>query len=208
MEKQFSKSIINRIPLYLQDLKTQEEQEKNTSSVIIAQRLGLGEVQVRKDLNLIAGNGKPKIGYNIKDLINKIESLINVDTDTIIIGAGKIGEALAYYQGFSEFKFNIVGIFDNDIEKIGKTIANKTIMSVERIKEFCADNKVKLGILAVSSENAQLVCDELIESGIKGILNFTNTKLNLPANIKIRNIDVAAILATLIIEINTDKENQ
>lgn len=202
--KNIPKSVIERIPLYLNYLNyLVKKQTEMISSTRLAMDLGLGEVQVRKDLNLIAGNGKPKIGYYVIDLKTKIERLISqYDTnDVIIIGAGKIGKALAMYDGFEENNFSIVGLFDSDPSLIGKSINNHPILSLDELKKF---SHVKIAILAVPAEVAQSICDQLVAVGIKGILNFTNQKLIVNDDIKIRNIDIAALLTILSIEINNN----
>ena len=121
--KTIPKSVIERIPIYLNYLNKIDE-DGLISSTTIAQQLGLGEVQVRKDLNLITGKGKPKVGYQVSNLKSDLNKLIFDDKliNVVIIGAGKIGSALAKYHGFNENSFKIVGIFDNSPEKIGRTI--------------------------------------------------------------------------------------
>lgn len=202
--KNIPKSVIERIPLYLNYLNyLVKKQIEMISSTRLAMDLGLGEVQVRKDLNLIAGNGKPKIGYQVVDLKNKIELLISQygTNDVIIIGAGKIGKALAMYDGFEENNFRIVGLFDSDPSLIGKSINNHPILSLDELKKF---SQVKIAILAVPADVAQSICNQVVAVGIKGILNFTNQKLIVNDNIKIRNIDIAALLTILSIEINNN----
>ncbi len=202
--KNIPKSVIERIPLYANYLKCLEKKQiEMISSTKLAMDLGLGEVQVRKDLNLIAGNGKPKIGYYVTDLKTKIDTLIGQSgtNDVVIIGAGKIGKALAMYDGFEENRFSIVGLFDNDESLIGKSINNHPILSIDELTNF---SKVKIAILAVPADVAQSVCDQVTAVGIKGILNFTNQKLIVNDDVKVRNIDIAASLAILSIEINNN----
>lgn len=200
VKKTITKSVIERIPIYLNYLNKIDESGL-ISATILAKKLGLGEVQVRKDLNKISGSGKPKIGYKVIDLKNDIKKLMNQEenTNVIIIGAGKIGMALYNYIGFQKNHFSIVGIFDNNPTKI-----NNNVMSINNLEEFCKTKKVDLAILTVSSENAQIICDEISKIGIKGILNFTDQKLNIPDDIKLRNVDIVAELIALAIEINNN----
>ena len=136
--KTIPKSVIERIPIYLNYLNKIDE-DGLISSTTIAQQLGLGEVQVRKDLNLISGKGKPKVGYQVSNLKSDLNKLIFDDKliNVVIIGAGKIGSALAKYHGFNENSFKIVGIFDNSPEKIGRTINDKKILSIDEMSTFC-----------------------------------------------------------------------
>ncbi len=203
--KTIPKSVMERIPLYINYLKKQDDDAIDTiSATIISQELGLGEVMVRKDLNLIAGNGKPKIGYKVKDLKNRIENLINNNKviDVIIVGVGKIGEALVRYKGFEAHGFHIKQIFDNDVIKVGTMIENYQINSMNNLESYCQENNISMAIIAVNSESAQLVSNRLVQCGVKGILNFTNTFLVTPDNIIVRNIDIASQLMILSLEIN------
>lgn len=200
VKKTITKSVIERIPIYLNYLNKLDESGL-ISATILAKKLGMGEVQVRKDLNKISGNGKPKIGYKVIDLKNDIKKLMNQEenTNVIIIGAGKIGMALYNYIGFQKNHFNIVGIFDNNPTKI-----NNDVISINNLEEFCKTKKIDIAIIAVSSENAQSICDEIVKIGIKGILNFTDQKLNIPEDIKLRNVDIVAELIALAVEINNN----
>lgn len=201
------KAVIERVPLYLDYLdKLIDNDNEMVSSKMISQDLGLGEVQVRKDLNIISGKGKPKIGYIASDLRNDLESLIRNEekTNVVIIGAGKIGEALANYNGFKKYGFNIIAVFDNDLNKIGKKISDKAILSIDMLKVFCLENDVEIVMLAVPSKETKNVCDILKESRIKGILNFTKSKIDIQENICVRNVDMASLLIMLAVEINNN----
>lgn len=205
MEKRMPKSVIERIPLYLNYLeKIKSQNIKVVSSKIIAEDLGLGEVQVRKDLNLISGNGKPKIGHQTEELIKDIEQLIfnNKKLNVIVIGAGKIGEALVRYKGFDQHGFNVLGVFDNDTTRIGEHIGDIKINSIDELQTFCNNNIIDIGIITVPSNVAQEVCDKLIANKVKGILNFTNQKLNTNNLAAVRNVDITSLLTMLAIEIN------
>ena len=207
-EKKIPKSVIERIPLYADYLnKLIKNNIGMISSTTISQEIGLGEVQVRKDLNFISGKGKPKIGYNTIDLRNDVEELIHSEkyTNVAIVGAGKIGEALANYSGFKESGFNILAIFDNDKSKIGKNISGKPVLSDEELNNYCTENNIEMIMLAVPSGEAQNICDNIKNDVVKGILNFTNKKLNVNENICIRNVDIASLLVMLAVEIRNKK---
>ncbi len=206
--KKISKSVIERIPLYLNYLeKVNEENILMISSKTISDNLGLGEVQVRKDLNLISGNGKPKIGYVLKDLKQDLEQLIRSEqyTNIIIIGAGNIGEALARNFQYEKPQFRLIGIFDNDSHKINSCISNIIIQDINTLASFCEHHRIDIAIICVPGDNAQDVCDIVVKNNIKGILNFTNTYLNVNKNINIRNVDITSLLTMIAIEINNNK---
>lgn len=207
MEKKIPKSVIERIPRYLTCLEKLKSQGiMVVSSKTIAEEIGLGEVQVRKDLNLISGNGKPKIGHLTNELLNDIETLIFNDKmlNVIVIGGGKIGEALVRYKGFDQHGFKFIAVFDNNTTKIGQKIDDLEITSIDKLKDFCNHTKVDIGIITVPSSNAQDVCDKLIDCNIKGILNFTNQKLNVHEQAFVRNVDITSLLTMLAVEINNN----
>ncbi len=205
--KKIPRSVVERIPRYLNYLNhLVNEDVKMVSSKMMATDLNLGEVQVRKDLNLISGNGKPKIGYVTMELKTDLERLVRTNevTNIIIIGAGKIGEALVNYQGFKDQGFKVIGIFDNDKSKIDKTFGDLHVQSIDNIQKFCMENNVQIGVLAVSSDSAAEVCQLIANCGIKGILNFTNQKLDVDEKISVKNVDITSLLTMLAVEINNN----
>lgn len=207
-DKKIPKSVIERIPLYADYLdKSIKNNVETISATTISQEIGLGEVQVRKDLNVISGKGRPKVGYNTMDLRKDVEELIRSErhTNVVIVGAGKIGEALANYNGFEESGFDILAVFDNDNNKIGKSISKKPILPDEDLNKYCTDNNVEMIMLAVPSDEAQNVCDSIKSESVQGILNFTKQKLNVSENICVKNVDIASLLVMLAVEIRNKK---
>lgn len=205
MEKKISKSIIERIPLYYNYLESFKNDDM-ISSRKVAMELGLGEVQVRKDLNLISGNGKPKVGYQISELKSDIEKIIhqNKFTNVIIIGAGKIGCALANFEGFKKDNFNLIGIFDNDLKKIGQNVSGLIVKNIDELSLFCKENQVSLAILSVPSFSVKDVSLKLEETNIKGVLNFSNAKVENNNRMCVKNVDIVSLLMMLAVEINNN----
>lgn len=205
MEKKISKSIIERIPLYYNYLDSFKNDDM-ISSRKVAMELGLGEVQVRKDLNLISGNGKPKVGYQISELKSDIEKIIhqNKFTNVIIIGAGKIGCALANFEGFKKDNFNLIGIFDNDLKKIGQNVSGIIVKNIDELSLFCKENQVSLAILSVPSFSVKDVSLKLEETNIKGVLNFSNAKVENNNRMCVKNVDIVSLLMMLAVEINNN----
>ena len=205
MEKKISKSIIERIPLYYNYLDSFKNDDM-ISSRKVAMELGLGEVQVRKDLNLISGNGKPKVGYQISELKSDIEKIIhqNKFTNVIIIGAGKIGCALANFEGFKKDNFNLIGIFDNDLKKIGQNVSGLIVKNIDELSLFCKENQVSLAILSVPSFSVKDVSLKLEETNIKGVLNFSNAKVENNNRMCVKNVDIVSLLMMLAVENNNN----
>lgn len=197
--KKISKSVLKRLPGYLAYLKNMPENSPpHISATALAGALGMGEVQVRKDLAMVSDGGRPKIGYLREALIDDIEQFLGYDntTDAVLIGAGKLGQALMAYKGFDEYGLNILAAFDAR-PKIDKTDEGKPVYNIERLTQFCHANKVLMGIITVPAESAQEVADQLIACGIKAIWNFAPTHLDVPAGILVQNENMATSLAVL-----------
>ena len=198
-EKKISKSVLKRLPGYLNYLKSMPETAStHISATALANALGMGEVQVRKDLAMVSDGGRPKVGYLRERLVDDLERFLGYDntTDAVLIGAGKLGRALMAYNGFSEYGLNILAAFDAR-PKAEKTEDGKPIYPVSKLPQFCRTHKVLMGIITVPAEGAQEVADQLIAGGIKAIWNFAPTHLDVPAGILVQNENMATSLAVL-----------
>ena len=198
-KKTISKSVLKRLPGYLSYLKSlPDSAPANISATALANALGMGEVQVRKDLAMVSDGGRPKIGYLRESLIDDIEQFLGYDntTDAVLIGAGKLGQALMGYKGFDEYGLNVLAAFDV-APKMERTDEGKPIYPIEKLVPFCRAHKVLMGIITVPAEAAQSVADQLIAGGIKAIWNFAPTHLDVPANILVQNVNMATSLAVL-----------
>lgn len=193
-----TKPTLSRIPKYLNYLKSVEKTYEFISSQTIASELNLGVVLVRKDLFIISGEGKPKIGYNVEGLIIRLESLLGYHEveNTVLIGAGKLGMALYNYEGFEEYGLKIVAIFDTD-EHYQKQDLSTKLSNILDLRDICLNNSVNVGIITTPAAQAQKVCDALIKAGIKGILNFAAVHLNVPPTVTVQNMNIATTLALL-----------
>ena len=189
-------AMMNRLPLYLDYLLNLETKGvENVSATVLAKDMGLGEVLVRKELSVISGKGKPRIGYKTSSLIKDFDNFLQVDTTTkaVIVGAGKLGRALLGYNRFNKFGVDILAAFDSDIDKID----NKKIYSMNRLKTFIKDNKVKIGIITVPKENAVEVYETLVDAGVKGIWNFAQVILKKKVGVIVKQQNLALSLAHL-----------
>lgn len=188
---------LGRLPKYLRILKKmQMENINNVSSTSIAKELGFNPIQVRKDLAGVSKtDGKPGVGFVVNDLIDDIEDFLNINhsRDIIVIGAGRLGQALMNYSGF-ENKVKVIRAFDCDKSKCD----GKRIFSMSGLKSYVKKNNINVAIITVPKEAAQSVCDTLIDCGIKIIWNFAPMNLRVPDGIKIKNEDLSASLAVLL----------
>ena len=199
MEKKVSKSVLKRLPTYLAYLKGIQDADKPyISATALAGALGMGEVQVRKDLALVSDEGRPKIGYPRDLLIEDIEQFLGYDntTDAVLIGAGKLGQALMGYDGFDSYGLNILAAFDANPDATNPQAA-KPIYHISQLESFCRSHKVLMGIITVPKNHAQQVCDQLIACGIKAIWNFSPVHLEVPDNILVQTENMATSLAVL-----------
>lgn len=197
--KEISKAVLKRLPGYLNYLKSiPDNASPYISATSLAAALGMGEVQVRKDLAMVSDGGRPKVGYLRENLIDDISQFLGYDntTDAILVGAGKLGQALLGYIGFEAYGLNILAAFD-EMPQSDFTDDGKSIYTMDKLESFCRNNKVLMGIITVPAQFAQQVCDQLIVCGIKAIWNFAPVHLDVPSNILVQNENMATSLAVL-----------
>ena len=194
-----SKATLGRLPSYLEFLRNlPPDKVPYISATAIAKHLGLGEVQVRKDLAAVSGAGKPKLGYVTADLVEKLEDFLGCNqlTSAVLVGAGKLGRALLQYDEFEKYGVKISAAFDSNERAI--SLGTKTeILPMNQFEYFCKTQNIKLGIITVGEGSAQAVCDQMVKSGITAIWNFAPCKLNVPAGILLQNENLALSLAHL-----------
>ena len=199
MDKKISKSVLKRLPGYHAYLKSiQNSDSPYISATAIANALDMGEVQVRKDLAMVSDGGRPKVGYVREHLIEDIEQFLGYDntTDAILVGAGRLGQALLGYNGFDEYGLNILAAFDIRPETKRKD-SGKPILPLDQMVPFCQEHKILMGIITVPTEFAQEACDRMIQAGIKAIWTFAPTHLDVPDHVMVHNENMANSLAIL-----------
>ena len=187
-----------RMPIYLRGLLLLEKPREIISSQELADFLGVHPWQIRKDFSYFGILGTPGVGYKVKKLSKQIKKILNLNINhkAVLVGAGNLGAAILAYPGFKIYGFEITAVFDNAPKKIGQKIANLNIRDVAKLS-LIKRQKVDLGIIAVPRQWAQEVADNLVKSGIKGILNFSPRRINVPKKIKVFTIDIAMDLARL-----------
>ena len=191
---------VRRLPGYLRLLyELQARGRDAVSCTHIAEELDLVSVQVRKDLAITGIVGKPKVGYQIHELIEAIETFLgwNNTKDAFLIGAGSLGAALLGYEGFKEFNLNVLAGFDVDPSKIGTRIHDKDIFPMSRFPALVKRMHVLIGILTVPAAVAQEVADLMVEAGVRAIWNYTSVRLRVPESVVVEDVKLAASLAVL-----------
>jgi len=183
-------------------------QKKNTiSSSEISELTGIPSNQIRKDLAYFGEFGKRGIGYAISDLISALKKILGSSKtrEIVLAGVGNLGEALLRYKGFQKRGFMITDVFDNDPDKIGKKINGIIIHDINSLQSIVKKRKIKVGIITVPAQNAQVVANHMIAGGIKSILNFAPAILTYPHNIKIDTIDISIELERLVYFLTSKK---
>jgi redox-sensing transcriptional repressor len=200
-ELKIPEATVSRLSVYSRYLTGVEEQGiVNISSGEIAEGVGGTPAQVRKDLAYFGEFGTRGVGYNVKQLNQEIMGILGLKKgwNMILIGAGNLGSALSQYRGFQTRGFNIVAVFDNDMNKVGLKLNGLPIYAVNQMAEFIDNNDISIGIITVPSEYAQDIADILVETkNIKGILNFAPVVLTIPEEIAVRNVDLSVNLEVL-----------
>ena len=196
--KKISKKLLMRLPVYLEYIKALPDYVAHISSPQLADALGLGEVLVRKDLAKVSSGGRRRIGYAREILIRDIEAFLNANsvTHAVIVGTGKLGQALLDYSGFEECGMDILAGFDICPPRKRSSLG-KPIHSDDKLSEFCRDHDVRIGVITVPKDQAQSVCDQLISCGIRAIWNFTPAHLCVPDYVVVQSANLSISLAAL-----------
>ncbi len=200
---------LNRLPLYYRYLLEAREQRLTVvSSEMLGDAAGVPAAQVRKDLGYLGEFGRPGIGYDVAEMQRRLAELLGLATEreVIMVGAGRLGSAIAAYPGFATYSLCIVAMFDQDPSKVGTKVGSLEVMDVKDLPLFVQERGIQMAILAVPSSAAQTVANQLAAAGIKAILNFAPVKLELPSGIVVSNEDLAARLATLSFRMTHGKE--
>ena len=203
---EISERVVQRLTEYLSILKEARKQDNEINSIELAKIMNTTSAQVRKDLSTFGEFGVRGKGYDVDKLIEIITEILGIDkiNNIIIVGHGKMGEMLSSNLDVLGEGFKIVGIFDKDINKIGKIAANDLIVQdIRNVGEFIknmkndSNTKIDMAILAVVKEQAQIAAEGLVKKGISAILNMTTYKLELGENVKVVDMDISAKLQEL-----------
>lgn len=182
---------------YLEDLDTRGQQ--TASSDELAHLCGTTPAQVRKDLSFFGSFGKRGLGYPVHELTAHLREILGLEREwkVIIVGAGKIGAALANYRGFRQRGFTIVGVYDNDPKKVGQPWGEAIVRSMDELPRDVAREDASIAVLAIPSENAQAVVDLVVNAGVRAILNFAPAQITVPPQVSLKSVNMAMELEGL-----------
>ncbi len=200
MEK-ISEFTTHRLSIYLRCFTTLEEEGAETaSSKLLAERFNLNSAQIRKDLAYFGQFGVRGVGYPVRDLKQRISSILGLDSlhKVCVIGGGNLGMALAEYGGFLQHGFSVAAVFDNSPMKIGTKCRNGVpIYDIRDLGEIVRAQGIEMAMIAVPSEAAREVCESAFDAGIRAILNFSPVRLAPRPGTKIQSIDLSISLEGL-----------
>jgi redox-sensing transcriptional repressor len=191
---------IRRLSVYTRCLlQLEEDGVKTISSEELAERFNLNSAQVRKDLAYFGEFGVRGIGYYVSGLKAELQRILGLDREwqVALVGFGNLGSALFHYKGFVRQGFRIAVIFDDDPQKAGRTVDGVQVLSLKELAQEAKGRNLQIGIVAVPAEAAQAVAERLVAAGVKAILNFAPTRLKVPKDVRLQNVDLSIELETL-----------
>ena len=191
---------IYRLSIYQRCLERLKENGlKTVSSNALAKAAGVKSTQLRKDLAHFGQFGTRGLGYNVEALVEVITGVLGTNSllPVILVGVGNLGAALLRYKGFVKEGFEISAAFDADPNRAKLVKANVPVMEVSLMAQFVNENNVKIAILAVPSETAQEVANNLVKAGVQALLNFSPTVLKTPVDVTVNSVDLALELEHL-----------
>jgi redox-sensing transcriptional repressor len=198
--KRIAESTVRRLSIYLRFLEEFEERGLATvSSEELARRGGTTSAQVRKDLSFFGSFGKRGLGYSVPELSAALREILGLKREwrVVIVGAGKIGAALAQYRGFRQRGFNILAVYDTNPDKIGRSLEGIEIRDMKRLEADVAHEHPEIAVIAIPGEGAQEVLDRIVRLGIKAVLNFAPVQLHAPADVTVKAVNMAMELEGL-----------
>ena len=203
--------IISRLPVYYQYLKSLQNSTKEyISSEELAELTGLSSSLIRKDLSYFGTFGRKSYGYDVYCLFQQISIIMgfNYKKKIILIGAGQLGQALAYNKGYLERGYELISIFDKNPKLVGLVVNDIEIKNIDNLERFMENNKVDVAALTVPGAAAQKITDRLVAAGIKAIWDFTEVPLDIPDDILLEEQLINEGLCKLSVKMNQQRINE
>jgi redox-sensing transcriptional repressor len=192
---------VARLPMYLRSLLDLAESRGalTVSSEELARLAGVNAAKVRKDLSYLGSYGTRGVGYDIEYLLYQISRELGLTQDwpTALIGIGNLGRALASYKGFAERGFAITALFDVSDDIVGSEVGGMIVRHLDELKEAVVQEGLCIGVVTTPPAAAQEVAEHLVDAGIKSILNFAPTHVNVPPDVNVRKVDLSVELQIL-----------
>lgn len=200
-------AVIRRLPKYHRYLRELMDKDVDRiSSKELSEIIGFTASQIRQDLNNFGGFGRQGKGYEVKHLYNEIGKILGLNKryNTVIVGAGNLGQALAKYSSFSKFGFDLIGIFDVNPKVVGLRINDVPVMDMDELESFSKKENIDIGYICTNSNSAQEVADALVKGGVSAILNFAPIDLKVEEKVTVENVHLLDNLLTLTYFLKSD----
>lgn len=198
--EKISELTTNRLSVYLRCLNELAAQgAKSVSSDGLAKKFHLNSAQIRKDLAYFGEFGVRGVGYYVDDLRTQLTKILGLDKQhsVAIIGAGRLGTALADYYAYAQTNFTVSAMLDADHRKIGLSVGGVEIFDIMKLREIVEKHRIDVAVIAVPAEFAREVLELIIDSGIKAVMNFAPVPLRAKGEVKIKNVDLTISLESL-----------
>ncbi len=198
--RKVSDSTVRRLSLYLRIVREIRARADTTvSSESLAEVAGLTSAQVRKDLSLFGNFGVRGKGYDVGALESALREILGLNRawSAVVVGAGRLGSALTAYPDFAQQGFRILALFDSDPAKIGHRFGEAEVLPMEQLEPFARREGVTIGIVATPASAAQEAATRLVAAGIRGILNFAPTRIEVPRGVNLRDVNLSIELEGL-----------
>jgi len=192
--KHVAPSTIRRLSLYLHFLQMCAEAERPTvSSRALAEAGGATPAQVRKDLSFFGSFGRRGVGYPVRELAEHLREILGLDRSyrVVLVGAGRLGAALAHFEGFRERGFEIAAVYDTDPAKVGAALDGLTVREGAALEADLAAQPADIGVIGVPPAEAQAVADRLVKAGVRALLNFAPVHLAVSAGVSVKHVNLA-----------------
>jgi redox-sensing transcriptional repressor len=186
-----------RLSRYLQVLTQARKMGKERiSSQEISDYTNINATQIRRDLSAFGKFGKRGVGYNIESLLGEIRKILRTQGqhNIALVGAGRLGQAIASSPIFAEHGINVAAVFDNDPEKIGMPMGNVAVNEYRDLKQVVRERNIVVGVLAVPADSAQSAADDLVDSGVRIIFNYSEALLDVPSDVSVHTSNPAVDL--------------
>jgi len=192
--KNVSMAVIRRLPKYHRRLKELMDKEvTRISSKELSVMIGFTASQIRQDLNCFGGFGQQGYGYEVAELYGEISRILGLTSqyNTIIIGAGNLGQAIANYSNFEKKGFHMIALFEKNPRLIGMQIRDIPVLDIDDLESYCADKDIHIGVICTNKESAQDVADTLVRLPVKAIWNFAPADIQVPEDIVVENVHLS-----------------
>ena len=191
---------VARLPGYLRALTALARNGiPSVSSEELATAAGVSSTMLRKDLSHLGSYGVRGVGYDVERLASEITSALGLTQDwpVAIVGMGNLGRALAAYRGFAERGFRVIALLDGDPRVVGDRVAGDVVRPMRDLPDLVVDHGLAIGVIATPSAGAQEACDDLVEAGVRSVLNFAPAVLSVPDGVVVRTVDLSTELQIL-----------